>query len=593
MRIEAHTLQVVTTSGTFEAPNRGGGVAVLGPLEVELALLDATGPWTAVLQWSVANRGDAPVGVRAVALRLSFDDAGPHPRVFRNGYQSWSPTGVATFGVDRDPSTIADFPFLQAVHHADQARAMDGELRSEGVTVLVPTDGVAAGTVVAGFLGGTEHDGTFRVRPTGPDGAPELWIEAFFGGAVLAAGEERLLHEVLVSEGLRTVDAVYERLERWADAVGGRGGARVDAPYQVGWCSWYHYFHGITEDALRANLALNADWPFEVFQLDDGFQSAIGDWLTTNDKFPSGLRALAADIAVTGRQPGLWLAPFLVAPDSVVAREHPDWLSGHEKGEPLLSWWNPEWGGGRDGFMYGLDTTHPEVQSHLEHVARELVAMGFTYLKLDFTFSPSLDGVWHDPSCTPAQRVRLGYEAFRRGAGDEAFILACGAPLLPVVGLVDAMRIGQDVAPLWSLDPADAIVPGYQEVEPATQHAYGNTVTRAFMHRRLWLNDPDCLMLRQKETALAPEAMRTWARTVGVSGGMALVSDDLALLDEEARALLDATIAIGRETDAAAVAGHTPRAADLLGQRLPAHFAAAGYTLTTDPVTGTSQLEQG
>ena len=79
------------------------------------------------------------------------------------------------------------------------------------------------------------------------------------------------------------------------------------------------------------------------------------------------------------------------------------------------------------------------------------------------------------------------------------------------------------------------------------------------MHRRLWLNDPDCLMLRTEGTGLSPAAARTWAHTVGLSGGMALVSDDLALLGADARALLDETVALGRATDADARAGGGPR----------------------------------
>ena len=46
--------------------------------------------------------------------------------------------------------------------------------------------------------------------------------------------------------------------------------------------------------------------------------------------------------------------------------------------------------------------------------------------------------------------------------------------------------------------------------------------------------------------------MRAWALAVGVSGGMALVSDDLALLGHDARALLDEVVALGREADAGA-----------------------------------------
>ena len=242
----------------------------------------------------------------------------------------------------------------------------------------------------------------------------------------------------------------------------------------------------------------------------------------------------------------MWLAPFIVAPDSRVATEHPDWLARAADGDPLIGMYNPPWGGGFDGFMWALDTTHPEVIAHLESTSAALVEAGFTYLKLDFTFAPSFDGVWADPSRTPAQRVRAGYDAVRRGAGDEAFLLGCGVPLANVVGAVDGNRIGPDVAPAWSWPPTDNVLAGYEDSLPATVHGWKNTLTRSFMHRTLWLNDPDCLMLRADETALTPEQARTWAHGVAVSGGMALVSDDLALLGPEARALLDEVITMGR-----------------------------------------------
>lgn len=577
MQLHPERIEITVDDGGSSAPCPGAGAVSVGALEV--AVESGGGGPGAI--GSIANRSDRPVRVRSVALVFRVDGVTGPLRMFRNGYQSWSPTGVATFGVDVDPSTRADFEFLQAVHHADQRRALDGELRSEWVTVLADASGGAP--VLVGWDAGHDHDGTLRLR-AGTDG-PELWAEAFFGEAVLAPGEVRALHGLGVATGADASDL----LGGWAARVGRANGARVSAPYQVGWCSWYHYFHGITEDALRSNLARNQDWPFEVFQLDDGFQSAIGDWLTTNDKFPSSIDRIAADIAAAGRTPGLWIAPFLVAPDSQVATAHPEWLAQHdgESGRaPLRPWWNPMWEGGANGFMYGLDTTHPEVLDHLEGVARSLVEAGYRYLKLDFTFSPSVEGVYHDPSRTPAQRVRAGYEAVRRGAGDDVFILGCGVPLANVLGVVDGNRIGQDVAPHW--EHTSEVIPGYRRVEPATQFAYGNTVTRSFMHRRLWLNDPDCVMLRASETDLSPEAARTWARAVGISGGMALVSDDLALLGDDARALLDETLAIGRASDAEAVAGRPARCADLLDHEVPGHFSAAGYALEVDTATGAS-----
>ncbi|MGZ4728175.1 MAG: glycoside hydrolase family 36 protein [Acidimicrobiales bacterium] len=570
---------------TGSAPFTRGAVAV-GPVEVTVG--EGDGSSRAALSWSLANRGDQPVSVRSVALVFTLVDAVAPLRIFRNGYQSWTPSGVAVFGIDRDPSLArGSIELARGVHHADQSVSRPDELRSEWVTVL---QSAGSAPLLVGFDGGDRHDGTLRLRE-GASG-PELWVEAFLGGAVIAPGEERPLHAVMVADGAADGADASMLLEHWAGEVGRVGRARVTAPYQVGWCSWYHYFHQVSEADLRSNLALAGDWPFDVFQLDDGFQSAIGDWLTTNERFPSDLDAIAAAIAGAGRRPGLWIAPFIAAPDSKVVADHPDWLTRDAHGEPLLGMYNPPWGGGLDGFMYALDTTNPEVLAHLESVAATLVEAGFTYLKLDFTFAPSFDGVYRDAAQTPAQRVRAGFDAIRRGAGEEAFLLGCGVPLAHVVGVVDGNRIGADVAPAWNAVNFETAVPGYERALPATVHSWQNTLSRSFMHRRLWLNDPDCLMLRQSETQMTPAAMRSWAHAVAVSGGMALVSDDLALLDDPARALLDEVIAIGRVADEQAIAGSPARCPDLMRHAVPRDLRAAGRLLDGDPARGTSVLRR-
>jgi hypothetical protein len=87
-------------------------------------------------------------------------------------------------------------------------------------------------------------------------------------------------------------------------------------------------------------------------------------------------------------------------------------------------------------------------------------------------------------------------------------------------------------------------------------------------------------MLRAAETRLTPDEARSWALAVGVSGGLALVSDDLALLGAEARALLDDVIRLGRASDDAARAGHAPACGDLLDARGPRELAGAGARLS-------------
>ena len=528
-------------------------------------------------RWQLHNDTASDLAVERVSRVFELRHRGPL-RMFRHGYQSWTWSGLAVVGQDRDPSVAeGSLALVRAMHHPDDSIRPADELRSELVTVLADD----AGAVVLGADGGDRHDTTFVVRALGP-GHAEIRVDAFFGGAVLPAGSGVALHEILTDLG----DDPAAALAWWAGSAGRRHRARVAAPFQLGWCSWYQYFHEVTEADIRLNLAHAADWPFEVFQIDDGFQSAIGDWLTTNPKFPTPLEELAADIAAAGMTPGLWLAPFLAAPDSAVAGEHPDWIAQRKPGQPLIGMINEGWGGA----TWCLDTTHPEVLDHLETLARALVDRGFQYLKLDFTYAAGIRGVFHDPTRTPAQRVRAGYDAIRRGAGDDVFILGCGAPMGACIGVVDGMRIGADVAPWWSVTADQWRPPGYEGNEPATANAFQNTLSRSFMHRRLWLNDPDCLMLRTEGTALSPAAVEAWALAVGLSGGMALVSDDLSRLGPDARARLDHAVVLGREADQRAIDGGVISSPDVLERRAAAQLRSGDRLLTVDLDTQTATL---
>jgi hypothetical protein len=73
------------------------------------------------------------------------------------------------------------------------------------------------------------------------------------------------------------------------------------------------------------------------------------------------------------------------------------------------------------------------------------------------------------------------------------------------------------------------------------------------MHRRLWLNDPDCLMMRARETRLTADERAALAATIGASGGMLLISDDMRILDAEAGKLFRAVAKIAAEIDSYAM----------------------------------------
>ncbi len=535
-----------------------------GPVQVEVEVQGELEQGDERVRWSVEAAGCSPVALDAVGLVWDAGPAGSTPRLFAQGYQSWSATRTLRLGVDRDPSCDPrGLALVRAAFHADPGVVADGELRAEQVTVLATA---ARALQCVGFVGGDRHAGTVRARVV--DDSVEVCAEAWLGGAHLTPGARHDLHDIEIDEG----DDPSALLEAWAAREGRRAAARTAARFVAGWCSWYHYFHEITERQLLDNLARAGEWPFDVFQLDDGYQRAIGDWLLTNERFPSGVDGVASSIASAGYTPGIWIAPFLAAPESELVRSHAEWLTAAPHGDGFaIGMYNEIWGGA----MAELDTTRREVLEHLEATAAALVAMGYRYLKLDFTFSAAMPGRYADATMTPAARVRAGFDAIRRGAGDDVFILACGAPIGAVVGAVDGMRIGADVAPWWDRPPGSDAQPGYEDTAPATRNAFVNTCTRSFMHRRLWANDPDCIMLRTVDTQLSVAQAESWARTVGASGGLVLVSDDLALLDTRARHLLEEVIAHGRAADRAASSGRPPRCTGLLDPDGPTGLRSA------------------
>jgi alpha-galactosidase len=188
-----------------------------------------------------------------------------------------------------------------------------------------------------------------------------------------------------------------------------------------------------------------------------------------------------------------------------------------------------------------LDTTNPEVLRWLRSLARTLVReWGYRILKLDFLFAAGLPGQRHDRHATRAEALRRGLEAVREGAGDEAFLLGCGCPLGPAIGVVDAMRIGPDVAPFWTNWLSRGPMRDLHGV--ATKHAVRNILTRAFMHGRLWLNDPDCLMVRASRTKLSLEETRSLAAVIGLTDGMLVLSDRMDQLAQERLAVIDTSM---------------------------------------------------
>jgi alpha-galactosidase len=301
-------------------------------------------------------------------------------------------------------------------------------------------------------------------------------------------------------------------LGRWADRFATGLALREIPP---AWCSWYQYYSGVTQADVLANLAAMDALriPVGVVQVDDGYESCPGDWLTASGRFPD-LPGLIATIRHTGRRAGIWIAPMLVGRSSKLFASHPGWVVRDPgTGEPVYA------GAVCRDSCAALDLTHPDAAGYLAGVLGTMRGWGVSYFKIDFCYAGAVEGSRY-AAMTGVEAYRHGLRLIRDAIGPDALLVGCGAPILPSVGLVDAMRVGPDIA-------ADYEPPGGQPTMPSQRNAARNVIARAWQHGRFWVNDPDCLMLR-------PEVQRRseWASVVEHYGGLRCCGDGLRQLDD-------------------------------------------------------------
>jgi hypothetical protein len=501
----------------------------------------------------VTNRGNSPVVLDQLdviqAERLDLPGPVADWRIYQNGWQSWTPAGVrrANDGPFPRPNSeeyrIKHLPHSDAPHsgrpHRD--RPHRGRLRSEWVTVIAaitePEESSSPLTeplpnsahLLVGFVTGADQ--LAEIILDADDQSCTLTAVCYIDGISLEPGES------LPSERLRiaTGSDGWGTLEAWAERMGALMKARIPEKTPTGWCTWYYYFGHNTAQDVYANLGAirRHHLPLELVLVDDGYQAAIGDWLTPNaDRF-TDMAVVATTIRREGRIPGIWTAPFGLAAESQTWASHPDWAIRDEGDEPVLAWNHL----GQP--VYALDTTHPDVTEWLHATFRVMRhEWGYDAFKVDFLFAASLRGRRYDPRITRAQALRRGLAIIRDAIGEDAFLLGCGTPLGPAVGLVDSMRIGPDVSPTWEpLLDSDLAAPG-------TANALRNTITRAYTHLRLWVADPDCLLARPRGdgSQLTHYEAHTQATVLALTGGMLFDSDRVDKLPPSRLALLRKTL---------------------------------------------------
>jgi alpha-galactosidase len=408
--------------------------------------------------------------------------AGRDTTVYEPGWQSWSAAGRYR-AADTSPRPLD--PVRHAMGFRPDKPLPERGFQGEGLLAVDPGDG-----------------GPIRLWGAPHPAREVASIRAQLIGCRLVVSADGEVEEFALEGPLEAA------LGRWAEELGRRCGVDSVRSLPTVWCTWYQYFSRVREQDVLENVAAmdRLDLDVNIVQIDDGYQVDIGDWLERSPAFPNSLAELADRIRSGGRQAGIWTAPLLVGARSRVAAAHPDWLVGGAAAG--YNWEQP---------LMALDITHPDAAACVQQVFSELVSWGFDYFKVDFMYAGAMEGR-RRADCTGMDAYREAMRLIREAIGPAAILLGSGAPLLPSIGLYDAMRVSPDVG-LRRGNEKDPTAPGQRNAILAGR-------ARAFQHGRFWVNDCDCLIARPEM-----EGREAWAKHIERYGGLRASSDRLESLD--------------------------------------------------------------
>lgn len=293
----------------------------------------------------------------------------------------------------------------------------------------------------------------------------------------------------------------------------------VNKKLHSGYTTWYNYYGNVTEEIVKRDLHALLKLPakLDIFQIDDGYQNAIGDWLITNSKFPSGMKACADEIHKSGMKAGLWLAPFAAVPSSEVYKNHTDWLVKDDNGNPLCVGHN--WGG-----FYALDIYNEEARAYIKHFFDVVLnEWGYDMVKLDFLYACCTKPIHNK---TRGQIMCEAMDFIRECVGNK-LILGCGVPLAPAFGKVDFCRIGADMGLNWVRNPFTT------REDVSTPNAIYNTVFRRHLDGRAFMNDPDVFLLRDNNMFMNFRKRKLIAKVNHIFGNLLFTSDNVDQYDDE------------------------------------------------------------
>jgi alpha-galactosidase len=443
-------------------------------------------------------------------------------RVFCNGFQSWSESRLFRFNEKPDVLRWFAKPLMghYGDYHFDFLPTKKGVLHTwtygyriaQAPTVfstvitkstLLKTENAAQ---IIDFIGSLDESSAFTCLFYDYDNQ-KIIIKKDIAGLQLSHSFP-VLDVVLISGEDPTVFDQYFALQNIS---------KQTEPVATGWTSWYNYYNKISEKIIDDNLSAFAEreLPIDFFQIDDGWQTRIGDWLSIQPSFPNGMKSVADKIHQKGFKAGLWLAPFIVESKSRLFQEKKDWILRGPNGKPLAVGYSPLW----SGKFYALDFYNREVQDYLTGVFHTVLnTWGFDMVKLDFLYAIA---VLPRPNKTRGQVMSDALQFIRRLVGDK-IILGCGVPLGSAFGLVDYCRIGADIHLSWEHKLLKFLK---NRERVSTIIALRTILGRWQLNGRAFQNDPDVFILREKNHQLTDVQRDTIIKINSLLGNLLFTSD--------------------------------------------------------------------
>lgn len=300
--------------------------------------------------------------------------------------------------------------------------------------------------------------------------------------------------------------------------------------HMAGYTSWYNYYQNINEEIMLRDLEglANVGDAANIFQIDCGYETAVGDCEIDEEKFPSGLESIVEKIHSHGYMAGLWYAPFAAQFKAKIVKEHPDWLVRGKNSKPVIC--GTSWGG-----FWALDFEKQEVRDYIKAFFDKVFnEWHFDMVKLDFLYVAC---IIPRNKKTRGQLMCEAMDFLRECCGDK-IMLGCGVPLAPAFGVADACRISCDVENTFKEKFYVKVT--HQEIISAKM-AMVNSVYRRHLNGRIWANDPDVFFLRDggmKNAGYTLEQKKLLANVNHILGNVLFVSDDIGEYDSEKMAIL-------------------------------------------------------